>query len=174
MAWRIQAGQPDQALTDYDEALKINPSAPAAFYGRGVAKLMKGDIAASNADFEVAKQLKPSIAEEFSKVGVQAKPKSFFSASISKLSAVSPERAEGASPESRAPHCGPFVPGSAFRVHALRACPGMTEQELAANARPAGPIKTSPQPSANVPLTNAAVKGRNCIWTSLRARYAIW
>jgi hypothetical protein len=39
---------------------------------------MKGDVAASNADFEVAKQLKPSIADEFSKVGVQAKPKSFF------------------------------------------------------------------------------------------------
>jgi hypothetical protein len=35
---------------------------------------MKGDLAASNADFEVAKQLKPSIAEEFSKVGVRAAP----------------------------------------------------------------------------------------------------
>jgi hypothetical protein len=33
---------------------------------------MKGDIAASNADFEVAKRLKPSIADEFSKVGVRS------------------------------------------------------------------------------------------------------
>ena len=65
-------GQPDQALTDYDEALKLNPNAPAALYGRGVAKLMKGDVEASSADFEVAKGIKPSIADEFSKVGVQA------------------------------------------------------------------------------------------------------
>ena len=33
---------------------------------------MKGDVAASNADFEVAKEIKPSIAEEFAKVGVRA------------------------------------------------------------------------------------------------------
>jgi tetratricopeptide (TPR) repeat protein len=65
-------------LVDYDEALKLRPNSSAALYGRGVAKLMKGDIAASNADFEVAKEIKPSIAEEFTKVGVQAKPKSFF------------------------------------------------------------------------------------------------
>ena len=38
---------------------------------------MKGDVAASNADFEVAKEIKPSIAEEFTKVGVTTK-KSFF------------------------------------------------------------------------------------------------
>ena len=50
------------------------PNSPGALFGRGVAKLMKGDLAASNADFEVAKQLKPSIAEEFSKVGVRAAP----------------------------------------------------------------------------------------------------
>jgi hypothetical protein len=35
---------------------------------------MKGDVAASNADFEIAKKIKPSIAEEFSKVGVRALP----------------------------------------------------------------------------------------------------
>jgi len=40
--------------------------------------LMKGDVAASNADFEVAKEIKPSIAEEFTKVGVQTTKKSFF------------------------------------------------------------------------------------------------
>ena len=39
---------------------------------------MKGDVAASNADFEVAKEIKPSIAEEFTKVGVRGVPKSAF------------------------------------------------------------------------------------------------
>ena len=61
-----------------DEALKLTPNSPAALYGRGVAKLMKGDVAASNADFEVAKEIKPSIVEEFTKVGVQTTKKSFF------------------------------------------------------------------------------------------------
>ena len=74
----LKLGQPDQALNDYDEALKLTPNSPAALYGRGVAKLMKGDVAASNADFEVAKEIKPSIAEEFTKVGVQTTKKSFF------------------------------------------------------------------------------------------------
>jgi hypothetical protein len=54
------------------------PNAPTSLYGRGVAKLMKGDATASGTDFAAAKQIKPSIAEEFTKVGVQAKPKSFF------------------------------------------------------------------------------------------------
>ena len=74
----LKLGLPDQAMADYDEALKIAPNAPASLYGRGVAKLMKGDAASSSADFEAAKQIKPSIAEEFTKVGVQAKPKGFF------------------------------------------------------------------------------------------------
>ena len=74
----LKLGQPDQALADYDEALKVNPNSAAALYGRGVAKLMKGDVAASNADFEVAKEIKPSIVEEFTKVGVKATKKSFF------------------------------------------------------------------------------------------------
>jgi hypothetical protein len=36
--------------------------------------MMKGDVASSNADFEVAKEIKPSIADEFSRVGVKTAP----------------------------------------------------------------------------------------------------
>ena len=74
----LKLGLPDQALADYDEALKIAPNAAGSLYGRGVAKLMKGDVSASTGDFELAKQIKPSIAEEFTRVGVQAKPKGLF------------------------------------------------------------------------------------------------
>ena len=74
----LKLGQPDQALVDYDEALKLTPNSPAALYGRGVAKLMKGDVAASNADFELAKDIKPSIADEFNKLGVSAQAKTGF------------------------------------------------------------------------------------------------
>ena len=38
---------------------------------RGVAKLMNGETAASNASIEAAKALKPTIAEEFARYGVQ-------------------------------------------------------------------------------------------------------
>ena len=74
----LKLGKPDEAIVDYDEVLKQNPESPQALFGRGVAKLMKGDVAASKADIEIAKEIKPSIAEEFTKVGVQAKPKSWF------------------------------------------------------------------------------------------------
>ena len=43
-------------------------------YGRGIAKMMKGDVAASNADFEVAREIKPTIADEFASAGVKTKP----------------------------------------------------------------------------------------------------
>jgi len=39
---------------------------------------MKGDAAASNADFETAKDIKPSIVDEFAKVGVSAQARSGF------------------------------------------------------------------------------------------------
>jgi hypothetical protein len=48
-----------------------------ALHGRGV-KLMKGYVAASNADFELPKDIKPSIADEFYKLGVSAQVKSGF------------------------------------------------------------------------------------------------
>ena len=64
----LKLGQPDQALTDYDEALKLNPNAPAALYGRGVARLMKGEVEASNADFELAKGIKPSVADPMDEI----------------------------------------------------------------------------------------------------------
>ena len=48
---------------------------PEALFGRGVAKLMKGDIFASTADLAAAREKKPSIAEEFAKAGVRAQQK---------------------------------------------------------------------------------------------------
>ena len=40
--------------------------------GRGVAKLMNGEAAASAASIEAAKALKPTIADEFARYGVRA------------------------------------------------------------------------------------------------------
>ena len=66
----------DRVIQEVNQTIKNN--AQAALYGCGVAKLMKGDAAASNADFEMAKDIKPSIVDEFAKVGVSAQARSGF------------------------------------------------------------------------------------------------
>ena len=77
--WPISSSAcPTRLWPTTSEALKNAPNAPTSLYGRGVAKLLKGDTAGSTADFDAAKRSMPSIAEEFTKVGVQAKPKGFF------------------------------------------------------------------------------------------------
>ena len=68
-------GQLKDAIIDYDAALKLDPKMPGALFGRGVAKLMNGETAASIANIEAAKALKPTIAEEFARYGVRADTK---------------------------------------------------------------------------------------------------
>jgi tetratricopeptide (TPR) repeat protein len=60
----------DDAIADYDAALKINPKQVGALYGRGLAKQKKGDQAGGDADIAAAKAIKATIAEEFTKYGV--------------------------------------------------------------------------------------------------------
>ena len=52
---------------------------------------MKGDAAASSADFEAAKQIKPSIAEEFAKLGVAGQVQELFLEELPLASAVNPD-----------------------------------------------------------------------------------
>jgi tetratricopeptide (TPR) repeat protein len=61
--------QLDRAIADYDAVLKLNAKHPEALYGRGIAKLRKGD-AAGNADIAAAKALQGDIAEMFASAGV--------------------------------------------------------------------------------------------------------
>lgn len=59
----------DEAITDYDVALSINPKISSSLYGRGIAKLRQGN-AEGAADIAAAKALKPEIAEIFAGYGV--------------------------------------------------------------------------------------------------------
>ena len=61
----------DDAITDYDEALKKTKFAY-ALYGRGVAKLRKGDKANGNADIVAANALARTVGENFAKWGLTA------------------------------------------------------------------------------------------------------
>ncbi|HLH92525.1 MAG TPA: tetratricopeptide repeat protein [Xanthobacteraceae bacterium] len=61
----------DDAIASYDAALKIDPRMAESMYGRGVAKLRKGDTVGGNADIAAAKAAKTTIADEFAKWGVK-------------------------------------------------------------------------------------------------------
>jgi membrane associated rhomboid family serine protease len=59
----------DDAVADYDEALRRNQKLASSLYGRGLAKLKKGD-AGGEADIAAAKSIRADIAEEFARYGV--------------------------------------------------------------------------------------------------------
>jgi len=66
----LRLGRLDEAIADFDEALKINPKLAGYLYGRGLAKQKNGDQAGGDADIVAAKAIKATIADEFAKYGV--------------------------------------------------------------------------------------------------------
>ena len=64
-------GQFDSAIQDYSSALRIEPKLASALYGRGLARLKKGDAAGGKADLAAAAKLERKIAENFSQYGIQ-------------------------------------------------------------------------------------------------------
>ena len=69
----LRLKQTDQAIADYDAALKLTPQSAVSLFGRGVAKRMKGDASAA-ADMAAAKAIDAGIAEQFEEYGVSSPP----------------------------------------------------------------------------------------------------
>jgi len=67
----LKLGDYDQAIASYDETLKLDPKYADSLYGRGIAKLRKGDTSDGNADIAPAKAIKPDVAEDFAGYGVK-------------------------------------------------------------------------------------------------------
>jgi tetratricopeptide (TPR) repeat protein len=67
----LKLGQFDSAINDYSEALRAEPTMATALYGRGLARIKKGDSAGGNADLAAAAKLEKKIAENFSQYGVR-------------------------------------------------------------------------------------------------------
>lgn len=67
----LKLGQYDMAIKDYNSALRLEPRLASAFYGRGLAKLKKGDRTGGEADMAAAKALKSTIVADFSRYGIQ-------------------------------------------------------------------------------------------------------
>jgi tetratricopeptide (TPR) repeat protein len=61
----LRLGQFDNAIADYDAALKLNARSATALYGRGLAKRGKGDSAAAATDIAAAKAIDIDIASVF-------------------------------------------------------------------------------------------------------------
>lgn len=67
----LKLNQFDNAIKDYDAALKGDPRLAGSLYGRGIAKLRKGDRNGGADDIKAAKQIKADIAEEFARYGLK-------------------------------------------------------------------------------------------------------
>jgi tetratricopeptide (TPR) repeat protein len=64
-------GQFESAINDYSSALRIEPNLASALYGRGLARIKKGDSTGGNADLAAAAKLEKKIVENFSHYGIQ-------------------------------------------------------------------------------------------------------
>jgi tetratricopeptide (TPR) repeat protein len=100
----------DEAIADYDAVLKINPKLPASLYGRGLARLRKGDTANGDADVGAAKAMQAGVAEEFARYGVEATSKRVGNAVPSAAAPALP--AASPSPPVIAPPVAPAKPGT--------------------------------------------------------------
>ena len=59
----MKLGRLDEAIADFDAALKIEPKLASSLYGRGLAKLKKGDRTGADADMVTAKAIRADVAE---------------------------------------------------------------------------------------------------------------
>jgi tetratricopeptide (TPR) repeat protein len=61
----------DDAIVDYDAALRVQPNKFESLYGRGLARLKKGNIAGGNADIASAKAIRSDVDQIFATFGVR-------------------------------------------------------------------------------------------------------
>ncbi len=67
----LKLGHWELAIADYNSALRFDSKLPSALYGRGFAKLKKGDLTGGNADIAAAKTAEPNIEGEFARYGLR-------------------------------------------------------------------------------------------------------
>lgn len=68
----LTVGQYDRAIEDYDIIERLDPKSADGLYGRGLAKLKKGDTEGGNADMTAAKAIDTKIAEQFAKRSLES------------------------------------------------------------------------------------------------------
>ena len=63
-------GRLEESIQAYDRSLEVRPVAPASLYGRGIARIRKGDHEAGERDLAAALKISPQVAAEFTRMGV--------------------------------------------------------------------------------------------------------
>lgn len=66
----LRLGKLDEAIAQYTAAIKAQPRAAQALYGRGLTELKKGQKAEGDADIAAASALAPAIAAQFKRIGL--------------------------------------------------------------------------------------------------------
>jgi predicted aspartyl protease/tetratricopeptide (TPR) repeat protein len=66
----LRRGQETQAMAEFTEAIELRPRSPWSLYGRGLARVRRGDAAAADTDFAAARQLDPGIDEAVRRAGL--------------------------------------------------------------------------------------------------------
>jgi tetratricopeptide (TPR) repeat protein/predicted aspartyl protease len=66
----LRLGRPNAAMSDYDDALEIDPNLPTSLYGRGLAELRLGRKARGRQDLAAAEKLDGGIAKRFAGMGL--------------------------------------------------------------------------------------------------------
>ena len=67
----LRMEQFDRAILDFNAALKVNPGLASALYGRGMAKLKKGETESAAADMAAAAAMQANVANEVAGYGVK-------------------------------------------------------------------------------------------------------
>lgn len=68
----LRLGRLDEAIGQFDAAIKLEPKAPWALYGRGLAKTRKGDKAGGDADIAAALAVRPNLPQQAKRIGLAA------------------------------------------------------------------------------------------------------
>lgn len=67
----VKLGEYDRAIAGYTAALNVNATLATSRYGRGLAKLRKGDNKGGNADIAAAERINKNIGKDFEKWGIK-------------------------------------------------------------------------------------------------------
>jgi tetratricopeptide (TPR) repeat protein len=68
---RLQRGEVQAAIEDYDAALALRPTMPTSLFGRGLAKTRSGKAKEGKVDLDAARKINPKIDEEFADYGLK-------------------------------------------------------------------------------------------------------